>query len=361
MLRDLQLLNRIVVSPMCQYSAVEGLLQPWHFQHYGSLAASSPGLIVIEATGITPQGRISPFCLGLWNDQQEAAFHQLVTTMKSLGQSKVAIQIGHAGRKGSTSQPWLGGKPVDVTHGGWELEAPSAIPFNTHYQVPKELTIDGINRIKQAFVNTVHRVRRAGFDAVELHSAHGYLLHEFLSPISNTREDEYGGSLDNRMRFPLEVVKAVRDVWPGSQPLGIRVSASEWTQGRSFDVEEAKVFAKEARKAGVDYVCVSSGGNVASAKMPLEPGFQVPLAEEIKKATGAVVRAVGLIVTPEHAEQILRDNQADFVALARAFLHNPRWVWHAAKTLGVSLKHPPQYLTVQPDIWRAFKFPNPPK
>ena len=360
-IRNLQLENRIVVPPMCQYSAINGVPQPWHLQHYGSLAASGPGLIVIEATGVTPEGRISPYCLGLWSDEQEAAFKQLIANMKSFGNSKVSVQLGHAGRKASTYKQGLDSKPLDHEHGGWTAVAPSAIPFDALFQVPHELDFEGIDRIKQAFVDSARRAERAGFDTIELHFAHGYLIHEFLSPISNKRTDRSGGSLENRMRLPLEVIVAVRAAWPEEKSLGIRFSATEWTEEESFNLEEAKVFATEAKRAGVDYICVSSGGNLSTANIPLEPCFQVPLAQAIKQASGAFVRAVGLIITPEQAEQILEEEKADMVAIGRGFLNDPRWVWHAAKILGVTIQHSPQYVTVQPNFWRALKFEQPPK
>ena len=364
-IKDLVLENRIVVPPMCQYSAIDGVPQPWHFQHYGALAASGPGLIVIEATGCTAEGRISPYCLGLWNDQQEAVFKELVANMKSFGNSKVGIQIGHAGRKASTDRLWLGGAPLDAEHGGWSIVGPSPIAYDERSQVPQELDQAGIDRLKQAFVDSIQRALRAGFDTVELHFAHGYLVHEFLSPVSNKRTDQYGGSLENRMRFPLEVIAAIKAIWPENKALGMRFSATEWTEMESFNLEEAKTFAIEAKRTGIDYICVSSGGNLATTtsvfSLPLEPGFQVPLAKAIKEASGAFVRAVGLIVTPEHAEQILAENSADMICIGRCFLNDPRWTWHAARALGVPLKHSPQYLTVEADKWRALKFEHPPK
>ena len=358
---NLQLENRIIVSPMCQYSGVHGVPQFWHFQHYGSFAASGPGLVMIEATGVTADGVITPYCLGLWSDEQEAAFKQMVTGMKSVGSSKVGIQLNHAGRKGCTEKPWTGGATISLEQGGWIALAPSPIAYDERSQVPQELDLAGIERIKQAFAESARRADRAGFDLVELQFAHGYLAHEFLSPITNKRTDRYGGSLENRMRFPLEVIAAVRAALPESKPLGIRISGTEWTDEASFDIEEAKVFSTEAKRAGVDYICVSSGGNIARVKIPLEPCFQVPLAAAIKQTSGALVRAVGLIITPEQAEQVLVEGKADMVAVGRAFLYDPRWVWHAAKILGVSVKHVPQYFAVQPNAWRALTFEQPPK
>ena len=364
-IKDLVLENRIVVSPMSQYSAVDGMPQPWHFQHYGAFAASGPGLVVIEGTYCTAEGRNSPYCLGLYNDQQEAAFRQLVANMKSFGNSRVGIQIGHAGRRAALDKLWMGSGPLDEAHGGWPVVGPSPIAYDERSQVPRELDQAGIDRIKQAFVDSAQRALRAGFDTIELHFAHGCLPHQFLSPVSNQRTDQYGGSLENRMRFPLEVIAGIKAILPEHKPLGMRISATEWADVPSFNLEEAKTFAIEAKRAGVDYICVSSGGNLApsthAVNMPLEPGFQVPLAKAIKEASGLIVRAVGLIVTPEQAEHIIAEDNLDMVCIGRGFLNDPRWAWHAARALGVPLKHTPQYLTVEADKWRALKFEHPPK
>jgi len=360
-IRNLQLENRIVVSPMCQYSGVHGVPQFWHSQHYGSFAASGPGLVAIEATGVTPEGLITPYCLGLWTDEQEAAFKQLVAEMKSVGDSKVSIQLNHAGRKGSTEKPWVGGASIPLEQGGWVIVAPSAIAYDDRSQVPQELDLEGIERIKQAFVDSARRAERAGFDCIELQFAHGYLVHEFLSPISNKRTDHYGGSLENRMRFPLEIISAIRAALAEDKPLGVRISGTEWTDEASFNIDEAKLFSAEAKKAGVDFICLSSGGNLAQVKIPLEPCFQVSLAAAVKETSGALVRAVGLIITPEQAEEVVAEGKADMVAIGRGFLYDPRWAWHAAKVLGVSMKYPIQFTAVQPNFWRALKFDQPPK
>ena len=364
-IKDVVLENRIGVSPMVQCSAVEGLPQPWHLQHYGSFAASGPGLVVMEATGITVEGRCTPYCMGLYTDQQEAAFRELVANMKSFGNSKVGIQLSHAGRRASLDKLWLGSGPLDEAHGGWTAYGPSPIAYDEPSQVPQELDQAGIDRIKRAFAESAQRAFRAGFDVVELHFAHGGLPHQFLSPVANQRTDQYGGSLENRMRFPLEVIAEVRAALPENKVLGIKISATEWTDLPSFNLEEAKTFSIEAKRAGIDYISVSSGGNLSPSthafKMPLDPGFQVPLAKAIKEASGAFVMAVGLIVTPEQAEQIVSEENIDFVFIGRGFLDNPRWTWHAARALGVPLKHAPQYLTVEADKWRALKFEHPPK
>ena len=348
----------MVVSPMCQYSAKDGVAGDWHRQHYGALAASGAGQIVLEATGVKPEGRISAKCLGLWNDTQEAALTDLVKTLRSFGGSKLSIQLNHAGRKGSSTAPWEGSVPAK--EGAWTCSAPSSVPYDQGWPVPTALDKSGIDRVKEAFVESAKRAARVGFDTVELHCAHGYLLHEFLSPVVNHRTDQYGGSLANRMRLPLETVAAVRAVWPAEKPLGMRLSAFEWVD-TCFNLEESVVFATEAKKLGLDYICISTGGNVPRAKIPLAPGFQVPFAQTIRERTGLVVRSVGLIVTPEHAESIVQQEQADLVALARGFLNNPRWVWHAAKRLGVSVSYPLPYLACQPNFWPMSDTANPSK
>ena len=279
-LRSLTLGNRVAVAPMCQYSAVDGIAQDWHLQHYGAMAASGPGLITIEATGISPEGRISPRCLGLYDDATEAALTRLVGALKSFGNSHVAIQLAHAGRKGSAAPPSQG--PGPAKQDGWETISASDIPFDADWPSPKAATEADLTRIRQAFVDGAKRALRAGFDAIEIHSAHGYLLHQFLSPITNQRTDQYGGSLDNRMRFPLSVVEAVRAVWPADKPLGIRISATDWVEG-GWDIDEAVIYAKAFKAAGIDYVCVSSGGLVSYAKIPLGPGYQLHLARRIRQ------------------------------------------------------------------------------
>ncbi|MGE5505150.1 MAG: NADH:flavin oxidoreductase/NADH oxidase [Actinomycetota bacterium] len=346
-IRGMTMPNRIAVAPMCQYSAVDGCAQDWHLQHYGAMAASGPGMIVIEATGVAPEGRISPSCLGLWNDATEAAFTRLVGALKTFGDTRIAVQLAHAGRKGASSPPWAGGGPAED---GWECVSASAIPFDAGWPAPRAADTAELARLKLAFVDAAGRALRAGFDAIELHSAHGYLLHQFLSPLSNQRTDQYGGSLDNRMRFPLEVIAAVRAVWPADKPLGIRISACDWADG-GFTVDEAAVYAKAFKAAGIDYVCVSSAGLVPYAKPPVGPGYQVPLAERIRAETGLPTRAVGLIATPQQAEAVLAEGRADMVAIGRGFLDNPRWPWHAAQALGAEIPYVRQYMAVQARYW----------
>jgi 2,4-dienoyl-CoA reductase-like NADH-dependent reductase (Old Yellow Enzyme family) len=353
-IRALTLPNRIVVSPMCQYSAVDGEPQDWHVQHLGSFAASGPGLIMVEATGVEPNGRITPRCTGLYSDDCEEKFAGIVRLVRAIGPSKIGIQLAHAGRKGSATAPWLGGKPLAADDPqAWRTVAPSARPFAPDWPAPKAADDGDFERLRQSFVLAAERAVRADFDLVEIHCAHGYLLHQFLSPVANHRTDAYGGSLDNRMRFPLEIVRAVRRVWPQERPLGVRVSATDWIEG-GFNPDEAVRFVAAAKAEGVDYVCVSSGGLAPNGVPPkVAPGYQVHFAEKIRRETGLLTRAVGMIVDPLQAESILAENKADMVALARAFLDDPRWAWRAADALGVSSLAlcPPQYKRARPDAW----------
>ena len=349
-IRDLTFTNRVAVAPMCQYSAKDGVAQDWHLQHYGAMAASGPGLIVIEATGVSPDGRISPGCLGLYSDVTEAALARLVASIKSFGSSKVGIQLGHAGRKASSRLPWNGSGWAPVEEGGWPLIAPSAIAFDESFPVPAEIGPYDLDRLRLSFADAAARADRAGLDVVEIHSAHGYLLHQFLSPLSNQRKDAYGGKLDLRMRFPLEIVRAVRRAWPANKPLGIRVSATDWTEG-GLTPDEVVTYLQACRAEGVDYVCVSSGGLLPKATIPVGPGYQVELAAKIKAETGLITRAVGMIAEPHQAEGILEAGKADVIALGRAFLDDPRWCWRAAEALGADVPIPPQYLRAGPKLW----------
>lgn len=346
-LRDLTLSNRIAVAPMCQYSAVDGIAQDWHLQHYGALAASGPGMIVLEATGVTPDGRITPRCLGLWDDACAAALGRLVGALKGFGTSAIAVQLAHAGRKAATTPPWLGGGPAED---GWPTVAPSALPFDPSWPAPSALTVEGLARLRDAFVAATRRALVAGFDVVELHSAHGYLLQQFVSPLCNRRDDDYGGSLANRLRFPLEVVTAVRAAWPADKPLGIRINATDYAEG-GFTVDEAVVYAEALRGAGIDYVCVSGGGTVPDAVIPAGPGYQVAFAERIRREAGIATRAVGVITAPEQAEAIIALGQADLVAIGRGFLDDPRWTWRAARALGAEIAVPLQYSRATPKTW----------
>ena len=347
-LRDLTLRNRIVVSPMCQYSAVDGCAQPWHHVHLGQLAISGAGMLIVEATGVEPAGRITDGCLSLHDDATEAALAGVVRTLRSVSAIPLAIQLGHAGRKASSARPWMGGRLVPASAGGWTPVAPSALPITDDEAPPHALTRAELDALKARFVDSVLRADRIGFDAIEAHAAHGYLLHEFLSPVANQRTDEYGGSLENRMRWPLEVVAAMRAAWPAHKPLGVRISATDWIEGSGWDVPEAVEFARRCEALGVDWIDVSSGGISPRQRITLGPGYQVPFAEAVKRAVKVPVIAVGLITEPKHAEEIVASGKADMVALARGLLMDPRWPWRAAAELGASVDAPRQYWRSQP-------------
>jgi len=351
-LRNLALSNRIVIAPMCQYSAEDGRATDWHMIHLGNMALSGAGMLVIEATAVEAIGRITPGDLGLYDDATEAALKPVLAAIRKHSKIAVAMQIAHAGRKSSSHAPWDGGQQVPLYKGGWVAEAPSAIPTKPGELPPKAIDAAGLVRIRDAFVATARRADRLGIDAIEIHAAHGYLLHEFLSPISNQRTDSYGGSLENRMRFPLEVFDAVRAAFPAHKPVGVRVSASDWIEG-GWDVEQTIVFAQELKKRGVDWMDVSSGGVSPQQKITLGPGYQVPFAEAVKQATGLPTMAVGLITETQQAEDILQAGKADFIAVARGILYNPRWPWHAAAELGGQVQAPPQYWRSQPSTQKA--------
>ena len=344
-LRSLQLANRIVVSPMCQYSAVQGRAQPWHLAHLGQLALGGAGLLTIEATGVEPAGRITHGCLGLWDDETEAALSWLVDSLRELGPAPIAIQLAHAGRKASSARPWEGGQLLPPGAGGWRPVAPSAVPHLEGETPPHALALHELEELKRRFVDATERAARLGIDAVELHSAHGYLLHQFLSPLANHRTDDYGGSLENRMRFPLEVFAAMRAAWPAHRPMGVRVSATDWVDG-GWDPAGTLAYAKRLEQLGADWIDVSSGGVSPKQRIALGPGYQVPFAEALRKELRMPVMAVGMITEPAQAEEILAAGRADLVALGRGLLWNPRWPWHAAAALGASVEAPRQY-------WRA--------
>jgi len=346
-LRDLALPNRIMVAPMCQYSAENGEANDWHFTHINTLALSGAAMFCIEATHVEPIGRITPGCLGLWNDATEAALRPILASVRKHSKIAVAMQLAHAGRKGSSHKPWNGGQQIPLIEGGWQTEGPSDVPHKEGELPPRALDANGLKRIRDAFVDAAKRAMRLGIDAIELHSAHGYLLHQFLSPISNKRADQYGGSLQNRLRYPLEVFDAVRAVVPRNKPVGIKVSATDWVDG-GWDLEQTIEFAKELKKRGVDWIDVSSGGVSPKQKIPAAPGYQVPLAQGIKQATGVTTMAVGLITEARQAEEIVASGKADMVALARGMLYDPRWAWHAAADLGGQVEAPPQYWRSQP-------------
>ncbi len=335
--------NRVFVSPMCQYSSEDGFANDWHLVHLGSRAVGGASLVLTEASAVLPEGRISPQDLGIWKDEHIPNLQRIVRFLHAQG-ARAGMQLAHAGRKASTAAPWLGQAAVPVEQGGWEdVVAPSPIPFSDNYPHPHELDTAGIQRIQDAFVAATGRALQAGFDVIELHGAHGYLLHEFLSPLSNQRKDAYGGSFENRVRMVLEVVEKVRERWPHTKPLFVRISATDWAEG-GWDLPQSVELAKLLKTRGVDLVDVSSGGAVADAKIAVGPGYQVPFSEEIRRTAQIPTGAVGMITTPEQAEQILRSGQADAVLLAREFLRDPYWPLHAAASLGYAASWPVQYL-----------------
>jgi 2,4-dienoyl-CoA reductase-like NADH-dependent reductase (Old Yellow Enzyme family) len=347
-LDSLELANRIVIAPMCQYSAEDGSASDWHMMHLGHLALSGAGLLVIEATAVTPEGRISPRDLGLYSDENEVALGRIVAAIRDYSPIPFAVQLAHAGRKASTRVPWEGGKQISpAAPTGWKTTAPSAVAYLDEYDAPTALDEAGLVRIRNGFVEAALRAEKIGIDGIEIHAAHGYLLHEFLSPLSNKRDDQYGGSLENRMRFPLEVFDAVRSAYPADKPVWVRISASDWVDG-GWDIESSILFAKELEARGCAAVHVSSGGLSPLQKMPVEPNYQVPFARRIKQAVSMPVIAVGLITRAKQAEAIIADGDADAIALARAILYDPRWPWHAAAELGAQVVAPEQYWRSQP-------------
>lgn len=362
-LADLKLDNRIVVSPMCQYSADDGSATDWHLSHLGMLANSGAALVVVEATHVERRGRITHGCLGLYSDDNEAALARVIAHCRRAGTAKLGIQLAHAGRKASSYRPWEGGLGLKRDDDAWETIAPSAIAFGNAWTAPRAMTRDDMDRVREAFVAAAKRALRLGFDAIELHMAHGYLLHSFMSPVSNHRSDEYGGPAAARLRFPLEVAQAVRALVPRSTPLGARITGTDWVEG-GLTPDDAVALAKALKQAGLDYVCVSSGGITGEVmrggtgvdgrqgvKIPLGPGYQVPFAEKVRHEAGIATRAVGLIATPQQAEAIVADGKADMIALARAMLDDPRWGWHAAQALDGEVKRPPQYARAAPKLW----------
>lgn len=350
-LRNLELANRIVISPMCQYSAVDGSPSDWHWAHLGSLALSGAGLLCIEATAVTPEGRITPGDLGLYSDANEQGLAAVLRMIRAVAPIRVAVQLAHAGRKGSSREPWNGGRLLPESEGGWRAEAPSAVPHAPDEAPPRALDRADLARLRAAFASAAARAARLGVDALELHAAHGYLLHEFLSPVSNRRSDEYGGSLENRMRFPLEVFDAVRGAFPAERPVGVRISATDWLEEiepapPSWTLEQSLALARALKARGCDWVDVSSGGVSPQQKIKPGPGYQVPFAEIVRNEVGLATMAVGLITEPRQAEAIVAEGRADLVALARGMLFDPRWPWRAAAELGGTVVGPRQY-------WRA--------
>ncbi len=341
-IRDVTLRNRIVVSPMCEYSCEDGFANDWHLVHLGSRAVGGAALVLTEATAVAPEGRISPQDLGIWKDAHIEPLARITKFLRQEG-SYPGIQLAHAGRKGSTAAPGRGTGAVSVADGGWIPVAPSAVPFAPNYPMPTALDESGIRSIVQSFADAAVRAREAGFRVIEIHAAHGYLLHEFVSPLSNHRTDSYGGSLENRTRIVREIATAVRNVWPEKDPLFVRISASDWVEG-GWDVEQSIQLVEQLKPLGVDLIDCSSGGNVAKADIPVGPGYQVPFAEKIRSRTKVMTAAVGMITTPEQADDIIRTGKADLVVLAREFLRQPYWPLHAARELGVKVSWPEQYL-----------------
>ncbi len=357
-LRDLELKNRVVVAPMCQYSAEDGCMTDWHVMHLGTLANSGAGLVIAEASGVEMEGRISHGCPALATDAHELAMKRVVDACKKWGTAKMGLQLAHAGRKASCKRPWEGGSPLAAEQ-AWVTKSASTLPFDPAWHTPKSMSLDEIEKLKDAFFQATIRADRAGFDLIEIHAAHGYLMNQFLSPISNKRDDKYGGNLENRIRLPLEVFAAVREAWPSKKPLGVRVSAVEWIEG-GITINDTIAFAQGLKKLGCDFMDISSGGNAYNQKIELKPGYQVPFAEAVKKATGMTVMAVGLITEPEQAEGILAAGQADMIALARAFMDDPLWARHAAWRLGDEPALAPQHVRVTPKTWPGAKKHLPP-
>ena len=339
-LRSVTFPNRVFVSPMCQYSAEDGMPNDWHLVHLGSRAVGGAALVCVEASAVTPEGRITPWDAGIWSEAHARAWQPVARFIRARG-AVPAIQLAHAGRKASCDKPWLGGKPLDASRGGWTTRGPSALPFGT-YPAPEAMTVAEIDRTVEDFRRAARLALDAGFDVAEVHGAHGYLLHSFCSPLSNRRTDGYGGSFDNRVRLALEVATAVRATWPQDKPVFYRISASDWAEG-GWDLEQSIALAARLREIGIDLVDCSSGGNVADAKVKLGPGYQVPFAAAIRRDAGVPTAAVGLISEPVQAEQIVASGQADAVCLARALLRDPYWPRHAARTLGVEMPWPDQY------------------
>jgi 2,4-dienoyl-CoA reductase-like NADH-dependent reductase (Old Yellow Enzyme family) len=339
-LRGLELRNRVFVSPMCQYSAVDGMPDDWHLVHLGSRAVGGAALVIAEATAVSPEARISPDDTGIWSDEQGTAWARIARFLREQG-AAAGLQLSHAGRKASTYSPWKGHGSVPAAEGGWETVAPSALAFG-RYAPPREMDGADVEKVVEDFATATVRAREAGFQALELHMAHGYLLHQFLSPLSNHRTDEYGGSLENRARLPLRVARAVRERWPEEHPVLVRVSGTDWAEG-GWDLEQTVQLARWLKEEGVDLVDCSSGGLVPDATIPVAPGYQIPISAAVRERAGVATGAVGLITRPEQAEEIVASGRADAVVLARAFLRNPYWPLHAAHALGAEVPWPVQY------------------
>jgi len=341
-LREVTFRNRIFVSPMCMYSAVDGIPNDWHIVHLGSRAVGGAGLIIAEATAVCPEGRISTGDLGLWNDEQQKAFEHITAFITAQG-AVPGVQIAHAGRKASFAPPQDGGLLLNPGQGGWQVVAPSAIAYSDDYATPHAMSTNEIDTVVQQFAEATHRASQAGFKVVEIHMAHGYLMHEFLSPLTNQREDEYGGTLENRMKLPLRVARAVRKAFPENLPVFVRISATDWAEG-GWDLRQSIVFCKELKKIGIDLIDCSSGGQVHYAKIPVGPGYQVPFAKAIKHDVGIPTGAVGIITKALQAEEILQNEDADFIIMGRELLRDPYWPMHTAKEMDAEIQWPHQYL-----------------
>ncbi len=339
-LRDIEFRNRIWVSPMCQYSSNDGMPTDWHLVHLGSRAVGGAGLVIMEATAVSPEGRISPSDAGIWSDAHGKAYKRITKFIKEQG-AVAGIQLAHAGRKASTGEPWNGGVKVSEKNGGWETVAPSAIAFNEDYPMPREMTKADIEQATNDFVEAAKRSVEAGFEVIEIHAAHGYLFHEFLSPLSNKRTDEYGGNLENRMRFPLKVARRVRETVPENLPVFVRISATDWTDG-GWDLEQSIEFCRQLKKIGIDLIDVSTGGNVPDAKIPVAPNYQVEFAAEIRQQVGIATGAVGMINEAQQAEKILQNGEADAILMAREFLRDPYFPFAAARELGAKIDYVPK-------------------
>jgi 2,4-dienoyl-CoA reductase-like NADH-dependent reductase (Old Yellow Enzyme family) len=351
-LNQVELPNRIVVSPMCQYMAIDGSATDWHLMHCGSLSMGAGGLLILEATHVAPEGRISHRCLGLYSDDNESAIKRVVDFCKAHGVARMGIQLAHAGRKGSAHTPFDSVNPLGPDENPWTTLAPSALAFGPGWPVPQALCVDGLKNVKQQFVDSAKRAVRAGFDVIELHMAHGYLLHQFVSAISNQREDEYGGSVEKRMRYPLEVFEAVREVVPDERALGARISATDWVDGGSTP-DDMVALARALKSIGCDFVDVTSGQLDPRQKIPFAPGLNVPFTRRIREEAGLAAMAVGMITRPQQAEDIVSSGGADLIAIARGVMDDPHWAWHAARDLGAETAYPMNYQRCHPSVWQA--------
>lgn len=349
----IDLANRLVVAPMCQYSAQDGCATDWHLQHLSNMACSGAGSVIIEATAVERIGRISHGCLGLYTAETELALKKVLEFVKSIRPDvRIGIQLAHAGRKGSSQIPWRGGGTLPADEDPWPTVSASALAFDNGWPIPQTLSLQGIARITAAFVTAAQRAVAAGAEIIEIHGAHGYLLHQFMSPLSNRRRDDYGGSLDNRIRLALQVAERVKAVLPPHVALGMRLTGTDWHPD-GWTIEDACELAKRLKAMALDYVCVSSGGIVPHVRIDTFPGYQVELASKVRHASGMTTRAVGMITQPQQAEAILQSGHADLIALARAILYNPRWGWHAAIALGDQPSSPPQYARALPPVWKG--------